>query len=835
MPAFLPDPLRGMLSGSLLPPKATSAPEGQQVSDPAAGVIQTIAGGSSDGQHALHSTFFTPTDGILAPDGSLVVVDLMNQRVRRVDRATGLVGTIAGTGDIGHRGDGGPAAEASMGYPLQAAFAPDGDLYITEYGASVIRRIDASSGVIATAGGTVGCGEATDGVPALESPLCGPAGIAVDDAGNLLFADAGNCTVRMIAADTGMITKLAGNGSCSSSGDGGPATDAGIAQPWALTLDGLGNPIVSESVDGSPPHIRYINRSSQPVTIYPSGNVPLVVQPGTIQTIAGTAPEPGGGAPSTLPDGRLGDGDPATLAPLEWVADLDLGPNGDLYLTQPYGQVRRIDWRSGVIQTIAGIEVPALGTDGVKARQSALYLPVASFSYPNGDVGIVEEGTGNVRRVDATTNLISRIAGSDFGDGLPPAAGVVQRPHSVVAGPTGTYFSENETSRVRGWDPPAGAVSTAIGASRCHVQLRIEFGCSRDEPYGGWLGDMSPDGLVVFVTGNSLQAINTTEQPVTVYPESNHPIVIPPGSTSTIAGGGSTWVSFGQRLPAREASIDPWDVAVAPNGNLYFTETAGHWWLNAKTGCRVTQIDGRTGVLSVLAGQDRCLGLTAEGGSELNNYLDGPLQTAQFFHPEGIAVGKDGAIYVADTGNSVIRRIDLELGLVTTYAGTPCVGRNFVPFGGCAAQDTLAYPDFFGDGGPRQNARFYLPQGISVAPDGSLIVADTGNHRIRRIAPDGIVTTLAGSGGGATDTACGYVLPAEPCSRFSGDGGPATEAHLFSPEDAFVTADGTLLIADTMNFRIRAVQTTLVAQPSTARIAKRLDTAGPTRSKGGPG
>src|SRR5207249_4937129 len=128
-----------------------------------------------------------------------------------------------------------------------------------------------------------------------------------------------------------------------------------------------------------------------------------------------------------------------------------------------------------------------------------------------------------------------------------------------------------------------------------------------------------------------------------------------------------------------------------------------------------------------------------------------------FLTPFGVAVGPDGNVYVADTGNGRIREIDLGAGLVSTYAGVGIQG-------------------FDGDGRDRRLAEFAYPGGVSFAPDGSLIVADTYNFRVRRVAPDGTVTTLAGSGPTALEIGfCGSTVP---CGHYSGDGGPATEARL---------------------------------------------------------
>jgi hypothetical protein len=145
----------------------------------------------------------------------------------------------------------------------------------------------------------------------------------------------------------------------------------------------------------------------------------------------------------------------------------------------------------------------------------------------------------------------------------------------------------------------------------------------------------------------------------------------------------------------------------------------------------------------------------------------GPAKDARLTFPEGVSVTPDGALYIADSFHHRVRKVGTD-GTITTVAGNGEFG-------------------FSGDGGPAKDARLTDPRGIAVGPDGTLYIADTRNHRVRAVRPDGIITTVAGNG----------------VSGFSGDGGPAKDAKLYNPEAVAVGPDGALYIADSSNVRVR--------------------------------
>jgi trimeric autotransporter adhesin len=271
------------------------------------GTISTIAGTgtpgySGDGGPAANAQINTPT-GIRADDaGNLYIADVGNQRIRKVD-ASGMITTLAGNGNKGYGGDGGPAIDASFYNPVRVAVDPSGNVLVADQSDHRIRRITPAGIITTLAGngaGTPAAGSFSgDGGPATSASLNNPTAVTVDAAGVVYFSDQFNQRIRKVVLD-GTITTIAGNGNPGFTGDGGPAVAASLNYPGGITVDAAGNLYVKDDLN-------YRTRR--------------IATNGTISTIAGSGVS-----------GFSGDGGAATAASLNGNFGITLDLLGNLYI-----------------------------------------------------------------------------------------------------------------------------------------------------------------------------------------------------------------------------------------------------------------------------------------------------------------------------------------------------------------------------------------------------------------------------------------------------------------------------------------------------------------------
>jgi streptogramin lyase len=210
------------------------------------GTIHTVAGVgrkgySGDGGPAKLAAFNLPHEIRFDRAGDFYITDMQNHAIRKVSAKTGIITTIAGTGQPGYSGDGGPATQAQLNQPHSLQFAPDGSLFICDVGNNVIRRIDMATGIITTFAGTGKSGDTPDGSPIEGTPLKGPRSLDFDREGNLwLVTREGNQLLRFDAKG-GTISIIAGTGKKGFTGNGGPARDATLSGPKGIAIDASGN------------------------------------------------------------------------------------------------------------------------------------------------------------------------------------------------------------------------------------------------------------------------------------------------------------------------------------------------------------------------------------------------------------------------------------------------------------------------------------------------------------------------------------------------------------------------------------------------------------------
>ena len=389
----------------------------------AAGTISTFAGTGErgfggDGGRATEALLNQPRGVAVDATGNVYVADTGNDRVRRVNSASGVIATFSGRGGLG---DGGPADKARLDLPGSIAIDhASGDVYIADDGNHRIRRIDAGTGNISTFAGA-GFGFGGDGGPADKALFRYPAGVAVDAAGNVYVADRRNLRVRRVDGATSAISTFAGTGEEGFGGDGGPASKARFRNPTDVAVDAPGNVYVA---DRGNHRVRRVDGTT-----------------GVITTYAGVGER-----------GFGGDGGPATEALLGHPSGVAVDAFGNLYIVDYWtARIRRVDAATGLISTIAGTGQRGFGGDGGPANETRL-SPWDVEVDAAGNVYIVESGSHRVRRIDGATGVISTFAGTGQrgfgGDGGPADKALLNSPARVAVDATGNVFMADTLNRL---------------------------------------------------------------------------------------------------------------------------------------------------------------------------------------------------------------------------------------------------------------------------------------------------------------------------------------------------------------------------------------------------
>jgi sugar lactone lactonase YvrE len=598
--------------------------------------------GSADGTGAA-ARFYYPLGVAVDSAGNTYVADEKNQTIRKITPA-GVVTTLAGA--AGYRGYvDGPAAAARFNLPKGVAVDSAGNVYVADAGNHAIRKITPAGEVSTLAGN--GSGGSADGT-GTAARFNIPSGLAVDAAGTLYVADSINNTVRKVTA-AGVVTTLAGIAGVYGSADGtGPA--AGFFYPLAVAVDAAGTVYVTEIGNNT---VRKITPMGVVTT--------LAGKAGTNGAVDGTGAE----ARFRSPEGIAADS------------------AGNLFVVDR--TVRKIT-AAGVVTTLAGHPEQVGSADGTGSE--------ARFRKPS---GIAVDAAGNLLVADRDDNTIRRITPAAVvttfaGVGLDASAGSAdgtgqaarfREPAGIAVSPAGELYladTDNQTLRKIASN---GAVTTLAGSP----------GLSGGTDGTGAAARFSnPFGMAVDAAGNVYAAMvgDSTIRKVT-----------PAGVVTTLAGSsGLAGSEDGTGAGARFRN--PEGVAVDSAGNLYVSDTANHTIRKVTPGGLVSTLAGYAGI----------------AGS-----ADGPGAAARFREPAGLTVDDAGNVYVADWANHTVRKIT-PAGVVSTLAG-----RAGTP----GAAD-----------GAGEVARFQWPSGVAVDGEGAVYVADTLNQTVRKISAAGVVTTLAG-------------------------------------------------------------------------------------------
>ena len=779
--------------------------------------ISTWAGDGTQGYDGgglilTESWFNQPMEMAFGPDGLAYIVDWNNHRIRRV-QADGTVESLIGTdlpGDWPCQDPSDPTncevaldgtidgPSLSLNHPMDIVFASDGTAYIAAWHNHKVLRYDFTSGIVSILAGGQQPGFSGDGGPAAAARFNFPASLAIDTFGNIFVSDERNNRVRRIANDSARtIVTVAGSSSPPTTsaydGDGGPATSAKLALTAYDELGGSDNP---------PPGGGLAMGSDGSLYIADTFNHCIrKIVPGS--------------------DGVIGEGDPAeeiitTVAGTCTVSgtfntphDLEFGPpsDGRLYVADAGNHlIQAIDLETGLVEAVAGTGEGGFSGDGDLPTEAKL-----QESY-----GVCFDEAGLLYIVDTLNNRIRVVAEGGSGEGGGGSGGDEACSDSTGAinltGPSGTIETIAGSGAKATDDEDAdgdGVVDCSIPALEANFDAPIDIAIGPDgrlyilDWNGHKIRALGGDGRIAFVAGTGFEG-DACESPnpdgtcLAIVAELNHmtDLVFDPEGRMVIAAWHNSKIKrvdlatelmedlcgtgnrqfLGDGGPCENGSTDlvsfdlPSSVVYDEEGNLFIADQAN----------QVIRRIGTDGIVRTVAGtcpgEDGTFGCpegegyAGDGGPATSAKLHNRL--GQGTDPQGkIAMDADGNLYIADTANNLIRRVfagsdgiigegDPTEEIITRIAGIVVAG-------------------YSGDGGPATLAMLKGPRDVKAAPDGTIYFADTLNHCVRKIAPDGIISTAAGQ--------CG------------------TPGILNYPYGIDLDSNGNLYIADTLNNRIRVV------------------------------
>ena len=685
--------------------------------------INTVAGGGTINSSPLLADIPGPTAAVKDASGNLYVASPFSQYVFEMN-ASKVVSQFAGLGFIAYYDNPGVATAEPLWNPSGLAVDSSGNIYIADTDNNTIRKVDTSGNLSTVAGTSKPCfqGKCGDLGPATKAELNAPQGVAVDSLGNIYIADTGDNRVRVVKVATGQIIAFAGNYNVAS---------------CTVPTDPCG--------DGGGPKLAGLNApmavavdSNNRVYIADTGDNRIrKVMNGVITTVAGTGVS-----------GYAGDGGAATSAQLGGPRGVSIDKSFNIYIADTRNHRIRIV-KTGTITTFAGNGTRGFSGDGASATSAELAGPNGVFVDSAKNVYISDTGNQRIREVSA--GVINTILGGGNGGNAAALDAQLADPFAITVDSANNYYiADTSNNRVR--YVSGGNITTVAGNGNA--------GYSGDGSAATSANLSSPEGVAVDGS-NNLYIADTLNKVVRE---------VSAGTITTFAGTGHpcspSTALCGDGGPASSAWLtNPTTVAIDGSGNVFIADPGAN---------RIREVVN--GTISTVAGT----GAAGDTG-------DGGLATAATLkNPVGVAIDAWGNIYIADSGNNVIRCV---LGVI----------------GGCGdTQHTYAVGDimhyafngqinFQGDNGPALQASRWNPTAVSVDSNGNVFVGGGNNALVQRIdLTTGIVVTVAGK-----DSQYYYY-------GFKGDGGGATKAHIDNAGQV-VDSNEDLLIADAGNNRIREV------------------------------
>jgi len=795
------------------------------------------------------------------------------------------ISTIAGTGSNTLSGNGQLAVTAGVSSDLRAvAVDGQGNVYIADTGNNEVRKISAATGIMSVVAGggtlcTVGVlDNGGDGcLAATQTVLKSPRGVAVDKAGNVYIAGYSDNFVHMVNAQTGIMSIVAGttgstktnvSGVKGYSGDGSLATSASLDQPRGVRLDNFGNIWICDSANNV---VRKVNAATGIITTAVGYNSAGVGQTGGY---AG--------------DGKLAT-DPSVL--LLTPTDIVFDSQNNAYIAD-FGNkvIRKVTYSTGIISTL-------IGANGVTAPTTAPWGATISPIPANTALGgpsklaidshdnlyFADSGASIIYFYDAVAKTLLPIAGEYLyagsttgftvcssgtadGDGCPATQALFYQGSSALGmtidGQNNLYITDSADEAIRKVSTNLNFAAQAVGSTATTQNVELHFTPSDTASavaLGSNLGDFSLPSSYSCTTYSDLTTNCTQAVAYTPKYPGLRTAALKVTSVNSNQSFGLNSVGNAALQVFDPGSISTWSSALLSAQGMAY-DAAGNLYIADTGNNRVVQINALTQAQTVIAGT----GTAGYSG-------DGAIATsAKLSAPTAVVVGIDGKVYIADTGNSVVRVVNPVNNFISTFAGGAAAG--------CTA---TIEADSLGDGCPATEVALNAPSGLAIAANGNLYIADTGNNAIRRVDQGtGVINLFAGS---KTTVACSASTPdayGDGCqliststifsapsglasdasgniyvadtghnivrmlnpstglvtvvagdgqASFSGDTNSAVQAALNAPKAVAVDAAGNLYIADTGNAAIRMVNS------ASGYITTLLGLGGTTGSTGGSG
>lgn len=743
--------------------------------------IATIAGNgtygySGDNNQATSAELSFPTGLALDSSGNLYIADFYAKVIRKVNLTSGIITTVAGTGTGGDTGDGQLATSAEINGAQFVSVDSAGNIYFADQYDEVVREVFASNHTINTIAGLLDSpGYTGDDGPAASAELQTPEAVVVDSVGNLYIADTGNNVIRMITA--GKISTIAGNGTAGFLGDGGTATSAELKGPQALALDSAANIYVADTgnfrlraVGGFLPTTPTLTVSS---SLNPSASGGSVTFTATISS--------GPTGSISFYDGStlLGSGTISGSAATYTTSALSIGnhnitaswPGNSQYDPVTSSAILQAVNASGVTVTVASSNNPSTYGESITFTATISSGPTGSITFYDGTTSI---GTGAIIGTTATLTTGSLVAGT----------------HSITASWAGNSSYGASTS-------------SAITQTVSKITPSLTVSASQNPSSSGQSVTFTANisngltGTITFYDGSSAIGTGTisggeaTLTTSSLVVGSNSITASWPGSstynavtsaaiTQTVDSSGSSGSGTINSFAGTGTKGCTGNGQTATSATLSqpmgaHTDASGNVYFADYSCATISKISN--GTITTVAGNGH-EGSGGDGGAPTSAKLD---------YPTDVTVDASGNLYIADAGNSRVRVVNTQGASITVFGVTVAAGTIAT----VAGNGSYGYS---GDNGPATSADLSYPSGLALDSAGNLYIADFQAKVVRMVAAGtGTISTVAGTGTGG----------------YTGDGNSATSAEINGVEFVAVDGDGNIYLPDQYDNVIRQVSTTM--------------------------